>query len=375
MLNVDLIDTNSKSQVDSFVEFHYNLYRPCPQWVPPFYSDIKLILNRKKHPVYEHSDADFFVASKDGEVVGRLAVVENKPFNKYHGTHQATFSLFDSIDDPEVSKALFEKAFEWARARGLDRMVGPKGFGAFDGYGILVEGFQYRQMMTMAPYNYAYYQKLIENLGFEKEVDFVSCYIDPKLFKLPEKAKEIAQKVREKGSFKTKSFRNKRELISWAGRIGEAYNKTFVNNWEYYPLTPREIKGLVDTLVIIADPKLIQLIIYNDEIVGFILAFPDLSSALQRAKGHITPWAIVDIMLEMKRTNWVSLNGVGVLPEYQGRGGNALMYDEMEKTFRDYKFENAEQTMMADTAVQVRKDMITLGAKIYKVHRVFHRDL
>ena len=109
--------------------------------------------------------------------------------------------------------------------------------------------------------------------------------------------------------------------------------------------------------------------------MGFLLAFPDVSAALQRGKGRITPWGIVDIMMEMKRTKWVSLNGVGVLPEYHGRGGNALMYAEMEKTIKDYGFIHAEQTQMADTAVQVRKDMITIGAEIYKRHRVYHKDI
>jgi len=172
-----------------------------------------------------------------------------------------------------------------------------------------------------------------------------------------------------------KSFSGRKELLSWADRIGKAYNQTFVNNWEYYPLTDREIKFAVDGVLTIADPKFIKIILYGDEVVGFLFAFPDVSAALQRHGGKITPWALLDILLEMKRTRWVSLNGVGVLPEYHGRGGNALMYYEMQKTISDFHFDHAEQTQMADTAVQVRKDMETLGAKIYKVHRIFHRQI
>jgi hypothetical protein len=160
-------------------------------------------------------------------------------------------------------------------------------------------------------------------------------------------------------------------LKKWAKRIGDAYNKTFINNWEYYPLTDREVKLLLDNLLVIADPKLIKVILYKDDIVGFLFAFPDVSAALQRQGGRITPWGIIDIMLEIKRTNWVSLNGVGILPEYHGRGGNAILYNEMLKTIMNYKFEHAEETQMADSAIQVRRDMVTVGAEIYKAHRIF----
>jgi hypothetical protein len=125
----------------------------------------------------------------------------------------------------------------------------------------------------------------------------------------------------------------------------------------------------------IADPRLIKIITYKDNVVGFLLAFPDVSAALQRQKGRVTPWGIADIMLELKRTKWVSLNGAGVLPEYQGRGGNALLYDEMENTLHGYTYEHAELTQVAETAAQMRKDLINLGGEPYKNHRVFHRKI
>lgn len=375
MLKVDKIDTTSKSQVEEFVQFHYALYKDCPHWVPPFRSDIKLMLNRQKHPFYEHSDADFFVARRDGQVVGRVAVMENRPFNRYHGTKQAVFYLFDTLNEVEIPEALFEQAFDWAHQRGLEAIVGPKGFSAFDGYGIQIEGHDHRQMMTMMNYNYSYYPELMEKMGFSKEVDFVSCYMRSDQFDLPEKVREVAKRIEERGTFTVKSFSSKRELISWAWRIGETYNKTFVNNWEYYPLTKGEIKLLVDNLMVVANPRLIKLIMYKDNIVGFLFAFPDVSAALQRHDGRITPWAIVDIMGEMRRTKWVSLNGVGVLPEFHGRGGNALLYSEMEKTIRGFGFEHAEETQMAETAVQIRRDMVNLGVTPYKNHRVYHRSI
>lgn len=375
MANVIHVDLTSRSQINQFVMFPFELYKGVSQWVPPFISDVKTMMNPNKHPFFEHSKVDFFMALDDGKVVGRIAAIENKPYNQFHGSKQASFYFLEVVDDQSVADALFNRAFEWAHARGLNRIVGPKGLSGFDGYGIQIEGSEHRQMMTMMNYNLPYLPKLVEKIGFERENDFVSCYLHRDQFALPEKVKLIAQKVRERGAFKVVSFKNKAELKKWAWRIGQAYNQTFVNNWEYYPLTDREIQYVVDTILTVADPKLIKIITYKDEVVGFIFAFADISAALQRQKGRITPWGIVDILAEMRRTKWVSLNGVGVLPEYQGRGGNVLMYAEMEATIKDFGFEHAEQTQMADSAVRVRQDMVTIGAKIYKRHRVYGRDI
>jgi GNAT superfamily N-acetyltransferase len=371
MISIEQLDPESRQDRKDFVNFHYDLYKGCPQWVPPFRADIQAMLNKKKHPFYEHSDADFFLARRDGKIVGRIAVLENKPFNKYQKKNEAQFYLFDSIEDKEVFQALFDTAFEWAKKRGLTSLVGPKGFSSFNGYGILAEGFEHRQMMTMMNYNYPYYPKYLEEMGFTMAVDFVSTYIPSEYAVLPDKVNLVAERLIERKKFKVKEFKSKKELISWADRIGEAYNNTFVNNWEYYPLTKNEITYAMNDIMMVAIPDLMKIITYDDEVVGFLLAFPDVSKALQRHNGYLTPWGLIDMLLEMKRTKWVSLNGVGVLPAYHGRGGNALLYHEMAKIVHEYKFEHIEETQMADTAVMVRKDMITLGAEIYKRHRVF----
>lgn len=375
MIKVEKIDLSDQRQVNEFVMLPFRLYKECSQWVPPFINDIKLMLNKKKHPFYELNDADFFAVYRDGRMVGRIAAMENRSFNDYHKCKNAQFYLFDIENDQEAANALFEKVFEWVRARGLDKLVGPKGFSAFDGYGILIEGFEERQMMVMMNYNYEYYATLLENIGFEKEVDFVSCHLERKNFHLPEKAQEIARRVRERGSFKVVQFKNKRQIVKMANEIGHAYNDTFVNNWEYYPLTQGEINLLLDNLLSVINPKLVKIITYNDKIVGFLLAFPDISAALQRHGGKITIWGIIDMMLEMKKAKVVSLNGAGVLPEYHGRGGAALLYSEMQRTIEDFDFEYAELTQVAETAVQMRKDLINVGGRAYKNHRVFRKTL
>ena len=375
MLTIERINLQDKRQAGRFVDLPYRLYQHHPQWVPPLRMDVELMLNKQKHPFYEHSDAAFFIAVRDGRAVGRIAALVNNRFNDYHHTRQAQFYLFECEEDQEAAGALFEQVFAWARARGLNKVVGPKGFGALDGYGLLVEGFEHRQMMTMLNYNYPYYPRLVENLGFRKEVDFISCYLGAEAFNLPARLHSIADRVQKRGTLQVKRFKDKAELKAWADRIGQAYNAAFVNNWEYYPLTAREIKFILDNILVIADPKLIKVIIHDDQVVGFLFGFHDVSAGLQRARGRLFPFGLLNILWELRRTKWVAMNGAGILPEFQGRGGNALLYTEMEKTINDFSFEHADLTQVADTAVQMRSDLVNLGGRLYKTHRVYARDL
>lgn len=374
MLSIEKVDTENKVQVKRFVDLPYRLYKDSPQWVPPLYVDAYLPLNRKKHPFFAHSEADFFLAVRDREVVGRICAGINRRFNDYHQTQKAQFYYFEAINDLEVARALFDVAMQWARERCMDMLVGPKGLSPFDGYGILVEGFEHRQMMTMMNYNFDYYPKFLEALGFEKEVDFVSCYLPADSFKIPERVERIATRVLERGDLWVKKFKSKRELIQWAPRIGYAYNKAFIHNWEYYPFTEGDVKYAVDNVFMIADPRLIKIILYKEEIVGFLFAFPDVSAAMQRAKGRLFPFGIVDILLEMKRTKTVSGNGMGILPEFQGKGGNALLYYEMGKTVLGFhQFQHVEMTQVAETTQQMRADLKNLNGVEYKNHRVFRK--
>ena len=375
MLSIEEVDTTNKAQVRRFIDIPYRLYANHPYWVPPFRNDIAMMLNREKHPYYEHSTADFFMAVRDGRDVGRIAALENRSFNRYHNVPQANFYLFDCEDDPEAAAALFERVFEWARARGLNEIVGPKGFGPLDGYGIQVEGFDHRQIMNMMNYNYEYYIRLVEAMGFVKKVDFVSCFVNTSTFKLPERIHRIAERVQKHGKLEVKRFKSKNELIRWSGRIGHAYNKAFINNWEYFPLTDREIKFVVDNIMIIAHHKLIKVIMHGDDIVGFLFAFHDVSAAMQRGKGRLNPITIIDLLLELRRTPWISFNGAGILPEFQGIGGNALLYSEMEKSIREFNFKFGDLTQVAESAVQMRRDLENLGGKAYKNHRVYKRQL
>ena len=376
MLTIEKIDTDNKAQVKRFVKLPHRLYKNCPQWVPLLDIDAYAYLNRKKHPFHEHSDVDFFLAVRDGRDVGRIATIENKPFNQYHNTKKADFYFFDSENDHEAAGALFETAFEWARNRSLDNIVGPKGMGPLDGYGVLVLGHEQRNTMTMLNYNHAYYQDLVEAQGFEKEVDFVSCYLPADEFKIPERVERIARRVMERGNLSVKRFKSKKELLQWANRIGQAYNASFVSNWEYFPFTQREIDFVVDNIMMVADHRLIKVIVHGEDVVGFLFAFPDVSAALQRSRGKLHPLSLLNLLLDMKRTKSVSVNGMGILPEHQGRGGNAILYAEMGRTLLDFdQFQHVEMTQVAESAVQMRADMRNLNGVEYKNHRVYRKKI
>jgi len=376
MLEIEKVDTENKAQVKRFVELPYRLYKDCLQWVPPLHVDAYMYLNRRKHPFHEHSEVDFFLAVRDGRDVGRIAAIENKPFNEYHKTTKANFYFFDCENDVEVANALFKTVFKWAAARGLNLVVGPKGMGPLDGYGVLVFGQEHRQTMTMLNYNFSYYQQLIESQGFAKEVDFVSCFLPADKFQVPERVERITQRVMQRGGLQVKKFKNKRELVSWAPRIGKAYNDAFVNNWEYYPLTQREIDFVVSNIMTIADHRLIKIIIHGEDVVGFLFAFHDVSAAMQRAHGRLFPFGLIDILLELKRTDTVSVNGMGILPEFQGHGGNAMLYSEMGHTLFDFKqFVHVEMTQVAETTEQMRADLKNLNGVEYKNHRVYRKSI
>jgi hypothetical protein len=375
MLETITIDPKSKQQMKEFLDLPYRIYKGTSQWVPFFRADVRAMLDPKKHPFYEHSEAQGFLVKKDGVVVGRVVAMNNRPYNRVHDSKLASFSLLDCIDDVAVLKALFAAVDNWARQRGLVEVVGPKPFSLGDGYGILVEGFEHRQMMTMMNYNHPYLPKLMETIGFKKVVDFVSCQVSIDDFRLPEKVQKVADRVLEKGTITVKSFHSRPELRKFGKAIGQVYNEVFIHNWEYYPYSKREIDMAVDNVTLFADPGLIKMLMDRDRVVGFLFAFPDMSRVIQQHQGRLNPISILHLLTAMKSTEWVSVNGAGVLPEYYGRGGNALLYSEMVKTVKSRGFKFAEFTQVAESAQQMRKDLKLLGGKEVKNHRIFRREV
>ena len=374
MVEIHKVDTTDPRDVERFVLFPFRLYRDCRQWVPPLVSSARKQLNRERHPFYRHSDADFFLALQGGEVVGRIAVLDNARYNRYRGERTAFFYHFDVVNDRAVSRVLFKAAFDWARGRGLDLMWGPKGFMAADGQGLLVEGFEHRPALGIA-YNYPYYGELVEDAGFEKQLDFVSCYLDRQM-NIPGRFLEVAEKVKRRRGFRTVRFRTKAELRAMIPRVTAAYNSAFVEVQGYVPITDAEAKAIGDRILSVADPALITLLMRGDELVGFVLAYPDLSAAIQRCRGRLWPTGWYHLLREFKRTRWLNFNGAAILEPYRGLGGNALLYAELYHTLIGRaQYQYADLVQIQETNTRMIQELEALEVKFYKKHRLYRRSL
>lgn len=371
-LRVHKIGTDSRRDVKRFIDLPFRLYRDCPQWVPPLVDDVALMLNRRKYPFYEHSDADFFLAERAGRVVGRIAVLENRPYNAHWQSRTAFFYLFDAENDREAGQALFAEIEAWAAGRGLNKIVGAKGFLQGDGIGVLVEGFEHHPAVGI-PYNYPYYAELIEAAGYRYQRDFLSAYL-PGHTQLPERLLAIAEKMKERRGFSIKTFATKKELRAWIPAIVQTYNDTFVGNWEFNPVTPRESKVIGERLLAIADPKLIKLVMKGDTIAGFLFGFPDISEGIRRAGGRLWPFGWFWLLRDFKRTKWLNLNGAGILAPYRGLGVNAILYAEMQETMAAGNFDHADLVQMEEHVLTLA-DTATAGGKVYKKHRIYEKEL
>ena len=367
------IETDHRRDVRRFVDFPFTLYENCPQWSPPLVSSVKLALNRSKHPFYSHSDAAFFLTEAEGDVVGRIAVLDNRRYNEYTGRSAAFFYYFDVVNNEHVARALFEAAAEWAAARGLKVLLGPKGLLRSDPLGILIEGFEHVAALSM-PYNFPYYPKLIEAAGFEKDMDYISGYMNPEQ-KLPARMHELAGRVKERRGFWVKSFDTKRELREWIPEIQRVNNEAFTDVWGYYPIDDAEVQMIGDQLLTIADPRLIKLVMQDDEIAGFAFVFPDVTRALQATRGRIWPFGWIRLLIAMRRTDRLCGNGIGLLPKYQGLGASMLLYLELAKTVRERGASYCEIAQVMETNVKSLGDMNRVGVTWHKRHRLYRRSL
>ena len=363
MLTIEQVDTQSQTQVHRFVELPYRLFATCPQWVPPLFVNALLVLDREKHPLYEHSEADFFIAVRDGCDVGRIAVYALR----YEGTTEAKFSLFDSVNDIEVATALFERAFEWARQRGMKKIIGPKGFTMINGSGILIKGFEEPSIIETMPYNYDYYIPLIEAMGFEKQIDQDS-YTISRDHQAPPWLHKMADWVRQKEGLHIKSFSTMPELLQWGPRLLETLKKAL-----NYPLIiSREDAFVIDYFKNRGHPRLMKAVMYGEEVVGVSFAIPNISAALQRTRGQIN---IDQMRQEMKETKRMTILAFGFVPEFQLQGISVVLFAEIDKIFREAGFQKLDILWVTETTVRMKNDLKAMGLQPTQTHRHYSRDL
>jgi len=387
-VHITQVDLKDKRQVEDFIHLPFSIYRDIPQWVPPLQMDERLRLNSQKFPFYKHSQAAFFLAYKrsspvderSGPVdesthaIGRIAVLDNHHYNEYNNEATAFFYLFECENNMEAANGLFTAAFDWAHSRGLNKIIGPKGFTPLDGFGLLVKGFGYRPAFGL-PYNPAYYIDLIEAQGFTKHGESVSGYLGTSIV-FPERVHELAERIAKRRGLCIARSTTRTELRALIPHIKELYNASLEGTAGNTPLTDEEIDSLASQILWLADPKLIKLVMKDNKAVGFLFAYPDVSAALQKTRGKLLPFGWLTLLRELKCTDWLNINGAGLLPEYRGSGGTAILYSEIFKSVRDSgQFKHAEVVQIGVENESMQREMENFGIDFYKMHRTYVRDL
>jgi len=380
-MHITRIDLANKKHVQDFIILPFSVYRDIHQWAPPLQMDERFRLDRKRNPFYKHSHAAFFLAYEGTRPIGRLSVLDNRHYNDFNKETTAFFYLFECENNIDAAHVLFNAAFDWARARGLTRIVGPKGFTPLDGFGLLVKGFEHRPAFGL-PYNPAYYIDLIEAQGFQPNGEAVSGYLDPHI-QFPERIHQLAERLAQRRGLRIARSNNRAELRALIPHIKELYNASLEGTTGNTPLTDEEVGALANQILWLADPRLIKLVMKiedplqgNDKAVGFMFAYPDVSAALQKTRGKLFPFGWLTLLRELKRTDWLNINGAGLLPEYRGSGGMAILYSEMFKSVQESgQFRHAEIVQIGVENEAMQREMENFGINFYKTHRVYVRDL
>ena len=368
------LDLSDKKQVQDFLNLPFRIYKDIPQWVPPLRMDERIRLDPKRYPFYKHSQAGFFLAYEGPRVIGRIVAINNRLYNEYNNASTGFFYLFECENNQEAANDLFEAACDWARVHDLTRILGPKGFTVLDGFGLLVKGFEYRPAFGL-PYTPPYYPELIEEAGFTQERDAISAYISADI-QFPPRIHELAERIAKRRGLHIARYRTRKDLRAFVPKLKELYNNALRGTANNAPLTDDEVKMMADQLLRFADPRLLKVVMKGDDPVGFLMAYPDISAALQKTKGRLFPFGWVTILREFKRTDFLNINGAGLLPEYRGSGGMAILYSELFKSVVETgQFKHAEIIQIGTENENMLRDLVNFGVDSYKTHRTYVRDL
>jgi len=375
---IEIREVTTKKELKQFVQFYYDLYRGNDCAVPFLYFDEMATLRSDKNPSFECCESAYFLAYKDGKIVGRVAAIINRKANERWDCHQVRFGWFDFIDDLEVSTALLKAVEDWGKARGMVEIAGPLGFIDTDREGMLVEGFD--QLSTMyVNYNYPYYPQHMERMaGFKKDNDYVECKVKvPE--EVPMKFAKVTEMVRRRYGLSVHKFTRKELIDEGYGRkVFDLLNATYKDLYGFSQLSDKQIDKLVNDYIKIADLNLVTAIMDGDEMVGFGITFPSFSRALQKTRdGRLFPmgwWQVLKI-LKWHKTPIVDLLLIGVLPEYRAKGANGLIFDDLIRQFQAYGFEWAETGPMMETNEGVLSQWQYLEATIHRRHRCYRKLL
>jgi GNAT superfamily N-acetyltransferase len=367
-----------KKDLKTFIRFNYELYKGNPYSVPDLYDDMLMTFSPKKNAAFEFCEADYFLAYKDGKVVGRVAAIINHRANDTWHKREVRFGWIDFIDDPEVSRALLLTVENWGRQKGMTSIVGPLGFTDMDAEGMLVEGFD--QLGTMATiYNYPYYPEHMQRLGYEKDADWVEY----KLFvpeKMPDKYRRVSEIILKKYNLKIKKLKNRKEIRegNYGQRIFDLINEAYAPLYGYSQMTQGQINQYVKTYLNVLDLRMVTLVEDEaDNLVAVGISMASLSEALQKAKGRLLPFGWYHLLkaLFIKRPKVLDLLLVAVKPEYQSKGVNALLFYDLIPIYQQMGFEYGESNPELEMNKKVQAQWDYLETEQHKRRRAFRKDL
>ena len=378
MSTIEIKQVSNRKELTQFVQFYYDLYRGNNYAVPYLFSEEMNTLRSDRNPSFECCDARYFMAFRNGHLVGRVAAIINHRANECWQRRQIRFGWFDFIDDLEVSKALLQAVEDWGRKEGMTELAGPLGFIDTDREGMLVEGFD--QLSTMyINYNHPYYPKHMEQMkGFEKANDWVEMKVRvPEV--VPEKFSKITEMVRKRYGLRVHKFTRKELIDQGYGRqLFDLLNTTYKDLYGFSQLSDRQIDKLVNDYIKIADLNLVTAIMDGEKMVGFGITFPSFSHAMQKTRdGHFLPfgwWHMLKV-LKWHKTPIVDLLLIGVLPEYRSKGANALIFDDLIRWFQRYHFQWAETGPQMESNEGVLSQWQYLEATQHRRHRCYRKTL
>lgn len=377
-MSVEIKKVSSKSDLKRFIRFNYEFYKDNPYSVPDLYDDMQNTFSPKKNAAFEFCEADYFLALRDGDIVGRVAAIINHRANEKWRKKEVRFGWIDFIDDLEVSRALLDTVKQWGRERGMTEIEGPLGFTDMDAEGMLIEGFD--QLSTMATiYNYPYYPVHMEKLGLERSADWVEMkvYIPEAI---PEKHKRISAIIAQKYKLHTRKLTSRKEIreTGVAHDIFRLINKAYEPLFNYSQMTERQIDQYVNMYVPVLDLRMVS-IVENEqnEIVAVGISMASLSEALQKAKGKLLPFGWFHLLkaLKWKRPKVLDLLLVAVRPDYQGKGVNALLFTELIPVYQELGFEYAETNPELELNEKVQNQWQYFKTEQHKRRRCFKTKL
>ncbi len=378
MSKIEIRPAQTKKEMKQFIRFNYELYKDNPYSVPDIYEDMVDTFSNK-NPAMEFCDAVYYLAYRDGKIVGRVAGIINHKANKRWEQKMVRFGYIDFIDDMDVSKALISAVERWGKEKGMDYIQGPLGFTDMDAEGMLIEGFE--ELGTNATiYNYPYYPKHMEALGFEKEADWVELLMTvPRETGVPERLERIAKIVIEKYGLQIKRYTSRSKLRKDYGKqIFEVINEAFKPLFGYSELNEKQIDLYVNTYLPFIDLKLVSLITdANGKLICVGISMPSLSKTLQKAKGKLFPFGWFHLLkaLKWKKPDTLDLMLVGVLPEYQGKGINAVLFYDLLPNYISEGYKYVETNPELEVNNKVQSQWIYFERRQHKRRRCFKKGL